>query len=56
MLLKAIKFNPQITRNELAAQLNRTPDSIKHSLARLIREGVITREGSDRAGKWVILV
>ena len=55
-LLRVIVSNPKVTRNELALFLNRSPDSIKHNLAQLVRKGVIKREGSDRAGKWVIFV
>ncbi|MDR0422389.1 MAG: hypothetical protein LBH72_05190 [Proteiniphilum sp.] len=35
--------------------LNSTEGSIRHHLAKLIQEGVIKREGSDRAGKWIII-
>jgi len=54
-ILETIKLNPQITRNELAALLNRSPESIRHHLEQLTKKGIIKHEGSTKAGKWVIV-
>ena len=55
LILRAISAHPEITRNELAVLCNRSQDSIKHHLLQLTKKGLIKREGSDRAGKWIIL-
>ena len=55
LILRAISAHPEITRNELAILCNRSQDSIKHHLLQLTKKGLIKREGSDRAGKWIIL-
>ena len=54
-IIELIRLNPLITRRELEALLNRTPDSIKYHLSQLTKKGFIKREGSDRAGKWIII-
>ena len=50
-IIEAIKNTPYITRKELEVILGRTTDSIKYHLAKLTRERIIKREGSDRSGK-----
>ncbi|MDR1417165.1 MAG: winged helix-turn-helix transcriptional regulator [Prevotellaceae bacterium] len=50
-----IKLNPQITREELAALLGRSSESIRHHLKQLTKKGIIKREGSTKAGKWLIV-
>ena len=54
-ILEAIRNKPTITRKELEALLDRTPDSIKYHLLQLTKKGIIKREGSDRAGKWLVI-
>ena len=53
-ILDQIRNNPNITRNELAAVLNLTPDGVKYHLQILTKKGIITRKGSNRKGLWVI--
>nr|WP_262909606.1 winged helix-turn-helix transcriptional regulator [Porphyromonas gingivalis] len=50
-----IKNFPQVTRKDLAKRLNRTEDSIRYYLRRMVKEGVIKHEGSTKAGKWIII-
>ncbi len=54
-ILDEIKNFPQVTRIELAKRLNRTEDSIRYYLRRMVKEGVIKHEGSTKAGKWIII-
>ena len=54
-ILNEIKNFPQVTRKDLAKRLNRTEDSIRYYLRRMVNEGVIKHEGSTKAGKWVII-
>ena len=54
-ILDEIKNFPQVTRKDLAKRLNRTEDSIRYYLRRMVKEGVIKHEGSTKAGKWVII-
>ena len=54
-ILDEIKNFPQVTRKDLAKRLNRTEDSIRYYLRRMVKEGVIKHEGSTKAGKWIIL-
>ncbi|MDH6534574.1 transcriptional regulator [Parabacteroides sp. 52] len=54
-IIEAIKNNSSITRKELEALLDRTPDSIKYHLAQLTKKGIIKHVGSTKAGKWVVI-
>ncbi len=54
-MIDAIRANPQITRNELVALFDRTPESIRHHLEMLTKDGIIKHTGSTKAGEWVIL-
>jgi ATP-dependent DNA helicase RecG len=54
-LLNLIASNPGLTRKELAKLLGITSNGVKYHIQKLTDENIIKREGSDRAGKWVIL-
>jgi Predicted transcriptional regulator containing an HTH domain and an uncharacterized domain shared with the mammalian protein Schlafen len=54
-LLEVVKHNPQITQNQLAEALGITMDGVKYHIKNLSKKGIIKREGSDRAGEWVII-
>lgn len=54
-IIEAIENNPYITRQEIADTLNITLDGVKWQLNKLKKEGAITREGSSRNGKWVVI-
>ena len=47
--------NPRMTRNELAEKLDISSDAVKRRLEKLKKEGKIERQGSTKAGKWVVL-
>ena len=53
--MNLIASNPGLTRKELAKLLGITSDGVKYHIQKLTDEGIIKREGSDRAGKWVIV-
>ena len=54
-VFQSIKDNPHISRRELEVLLNCSHGSIKYHVSQLIQKGIIAREGSTKAGKWVII-
>lgn len=46
--------NPHITRREIAAQISKTPRTVQRTFDSLKDKGYIEREGSTRAGYWII--
>ena len=54
-IIDILKQSPSITRKELAKILGKSESTIKEHLARLKNDGIITRVGSDRSGRWKIL-
>ena len=55
LILEIIKLNAQISRSEMAKQLNITEGSLRHHLEQLKNAGIINREGADKGGKWIII-
>ena len=53
-IIKLIKNNPKITRNEMAEKLNITADGVKYNLKKLIDNNFIERVGPDNGGYWNI--
>ena len=53
-IIELIKENQKITRNELASELNITPDGIKYNLRKLVNYGIIERIGPNNGGYWKI--
>lgn len=49
-----IKEKPNITRNELASKLDITPDGVKYNLNKLVKDNILERIGSTKAGFWKI--
>ena len=54
-ILAAIRRDPEITKNELAAVIGKTPKTVGRKLAELKEKCYIERIGSDRKGYWKIL-
>jgi len=54
-ILEEIVSNPSISRNEIAAALNISPDTVKEYLGKLKRKQIITRVGSARGGYWEVV-
>ncbi len=55
-LLDILRVSPQMSRDELAAKLDKNPNTIKYHIKKLKAEGKIERIGSDRDGYWKVLV
>lgn len=53
-IIKLIKEDPKITRNELADILNITSDGVKYNLKKLVDNEIIERIGPDNGGYWKI--
>lgn len=46
--------DPSLTAERMANILGRTPRTIERHLATLTKEGVISREGSKKTGRWIV--
>lgn len=51
-----LKSNPSSTTSKIAEDLNLSLSTIKHSTAKLIKEGYIERKGSKQNGTWIIKI
>jgi ATP-dependent DNA helicase RecG len=54
-LLKALRMQPELSVDTLAAQMGSTPASARHHLRVLQAQGRIRRIGPDKGGKWEVL-
>jgi len=54
-ILHTINSNPQITISKLSELLERSQDSARHHLRKMVNSGLIKHEGATKAGKWIIL-
>jgi ATP-dependent DNA helicase RecG len=54
-ILELIQVNPKITVNELMTELSLSESSIRKIFARLVESKIVEREGSRKAGRWIIL-
>lgn len=52
---EAIRSNPNITYSELIKSLDVSESSITRASRELRKNGYITRQGSDKTGKWIVL-
>ena len=50
-----LRTHPEVTIAELARQLNLSDSGVEYNLRKLRQEGRIRREGSTKAGRWVVL-
>ena len=55
LIMGIIRSNAQISRSEMAKQLSITEGSLRHHLEQLKNAGVISREGADKGGKWLVI-
>ena len=53
-LISAIRKNPRITVKELAALVGLTVDGVRYHIDKLRQEGILSREGSTKNGRWII--
>ena len=54
-IIKAIKNNVNITKEELAVEIGITKDGIKYHIKKLSDEGIISYVGTSRNGYWKII-
>ncbi len=54
LILSLLEINPNYTRDELAEAISKTVRTVQRGLDSLRDKGLITREGSDKSGYWVI--
>ena len=55
-ILDCLRAEPELTRNALAGRVGLTPDGVKYHLEDLKATGMLRRVGSDRAGRWEVLL
>lgn len=49
-----LKFNSRMTLDKMAEYLNMSKRGVQKDTNRLQESGVLSREGSTKAGKWII--
>lgn len=54
-LIGVIRDNPTITASKLAEMTGLTEDGVRYHLKKLRNAGILTREGSTKRGKWIVL-
>lgn len=54
-LIDLIRADPSLSAPAIAERLGRTPRTIERHLSELKAEGRIRREGSRKAGRWIVL-
>ena len=54
-IIGLLRNNPQITIDQMAAEIGISSRAIKKHLANLQTAGVIQRIGPDKGGKWVVI-
>ena len=54
-ILALMRANPAVTIAELARLLNLSESGVEYNLRKLRQDGRIRREGSTKAGRWVVL-
>lgn len=55
LILKLIKGNAKITQKEMQEKIGVSLITIKRSIAKMKKENILEREGSNRNGTWEIL-
>lgn len=53
-ILNLILVNNSITQKEISAKLNLSISQVKYYTGKLIEKGAISRDGTNRKGKWII--
>jgi ATP-dependent DNA helicase RecG len=54
-IIKLIKLNAYITKDELRFELKKADGTIKEHLSKLKNDGIIKRIGSTKSGKWEVI-
>jgi ATP-dependent DNA helicase RecG len=55
LILAKLSADPELTIAELARLLNLSDSGVEYNLRKLRQDGRIRREGSTKAGRWVVL-
>ena len=55
-LIEVIRRNPEMTQKDLGEKLSVSASTIKRILMKMKQEGKVIREGSNRKGKWILLI
>ena len=53
-IIDLIKKNNTISQSEIAKRMKINESTVYRNIAKLKLLGILTREGSDKTGKWVI--
>lgn len=53
-ILQAVHDNGRVTKPELSEMIGQGKTSVDNHIAYLRKTGVLSREGSDKAGRWVV--
>ena len=53
--MQMIMDEPQVTQVKIAEVLGVTSRTVKRILAKMQNDGLVTREGSARSGRWIVL-
>ena len=54
IILEILSAHPEYSATKLAPELGITPQGVERQLANLKAEGLITREGPDKGGRWIV--
>ena len=54
ILINSMKKDPGITVKELAVKTGLTEDGVRYHINKMRRAGILVREGSTKAGKWIV--
>ncbi|MGA1795330.1 MAG: winged helix-turn-helix domain-containing protein [bacterium] len=54
-IIAMIQRNPEITRQELAAELGITDSGVKYHLKKMQDKGLLCRVGPDKGGYWKVV-
>ncbi|WP_234970552.1 winged helix-turn-helix domain-containing protein [Aedoeadaptatus urinae] len=54
-IVELIEMEPRITTRQIAKYLGISFDGVRYHMKKLRAHGVIKREGSTKAGKWIVL-
>lgn len=53
-IVKAIRENPAVTQNQIAARLGLSNSGVRYSIRGLKEKGILERSGSSRRGEWIL--
>ena len=54
--MQMIMDEPQVTQVRIAEVLGVTSRTVKRILAKMQNDGLVTRVGSARSGRWIVLL